>query len=126
MDAIPDGTHTVPVAPELIPPDYETGEPPFAVADIGVIYADSTDTERGLFTNSLSYGFYDGDLLFIGPHSAHVFFLANRTDTLAIKQPEAFAKSGYYPTNYAIEFDRYLSSVIRRDCENPGVTSRYR
>jgi len=109
MDAISNGAHMDPVAPELIPPGYEPStDPPLAVANMGVHYFDkfAREWQGDPFTETLIYGYYQGEFLFMEPMITRVFLLAGKTDTLAIKQPKTFATPGYYPTNYAIEFDK--------------------
>lgn len=57
------------------------------------------------FTATLLYGSYDGKVNFIEPMMTRAY-LETRPDFAGeVKQPAAFAKSGYYPTMYTVKFD---------------------
>ena len=85
-----------------------------AVASMGNHLIDSTDPEvadpsRG-FSSTFIYGAYDGKLTFLEPMISHKF-LASRPDRCSpVREPQAYATAGYYPTSYCVRYDASMSS----------------
>lgn len=104
-EAVVEGPHSVPVPSQFIPQDYLTDG--IAVGNMGVHYVDSEAPElKGqAFTKTLLYGFYNGKMFFVEPMITRAYFQTNPNDTLTIKQPAAYQRTGYYPTTYRINYD---------------------
>ena len=99
------GPDMTPVDPQFIPKDYVSGI--MAQPNMGVHWTDSLSSEfHGvMFTHTFVYGFYKSKMLFVEPMITKAF-LDTKTDiTLPVKQPKAFQKPGYYPSNYQIHYD---------------------
>ena len=106
---IPASNDETPIAPEYMPEDYipVPGLGTHAFPRMGVHYVDPEAPELNgkPFTKTLIYGFFDGEMIFVEPMITVDYFESHPTDTLPIKQPEAYNRSGYYPTAYRIEYD---------------------
>jgi len=97
------------VLPEqkFLPPTYFSspgeGEP-----QMGKHWVDGTSPELngGTFTKTFVYGSYNGEVVFHEPMITREFLLSKPTFTDNIAQPEAFKKSGRYPTQYSVKFDQ--------------------
>ena len=50
-------------------------------------------------------GSYQRKIIFYEPMITRAYILSRPQATFPIKQPQAFAQKGYYPTNYRIEYD---------------------
>lgn len=99
------GPDMTPVDPQFIPKDYASGI--MAQPNMGVHWTDllSSEFHGVMFTHTFVYGFYKYRMLFVEPMITKAF-LDTKTDiTLPVKQPEAFQKPGYYPSNYQIHYD---------------------
>ena len=57
------------------------------------------------FTRTFIYGSYNGMVTFIEPMITKAFLESRQDVTESIKQPEAFQKPGYYPTQYSVKYD---------------------
>ena len=92
-------------AARLIPADYIVEPEP--VPAMGVHWADATTPEfhGKSFTHTLIYGAWDGRVTFIEPMIAKTVFDKREPVVAAIKQPDAVAVPGRYPTRYRIDFD---------------------
>lgn len=103
------GNDDTPIAPEYMPEEYipVPGLGTYAFPRMGVHYVDSEAPELNgqPFTKTLIYGFFEGEMIFVEPMITVDYFGSHPTDTLQIKQPEAYKRSGYYPTAYRIEYD---------------------
>jgi hypothetical protein len=104
--AVIPGTDTMPVAPQFIPTNYIVPVP-IAVPYMGVHWFDSTASEfHGQpFTATFIYGFYHGEMTFLEPMITKAFLASHTNVTTAIKQPQAFQHSNYYPMNYELKYD---------------------
>ncbi len=105
LNTVTGGPDMTPVPAQFIPKDYSSGI--MAVPNMGVHWADSLSTEYhgALFTHTFIYGFYKSKMLFLEPMITKAFLDSKTNITLPIKQPVAFQKSGYYPSNYQIHYD---------------------
>lgn len=65
----------------------------------------SSEFNRQPFTRTLVYGFYNGRMVFMGPMVAKAFLETKTNTTDAIKLPERFLRSAYYPTRYSVKYD---------------------
>ena len=101
-----------PPQPRFIPAGYVTTNDP--VPRMGVHWIDPTSPEFNgqPFTATHIYGFFDGRLNFFEPMVTKAFLEQIRAQenlpkafVKAIPQPQAFAQTGYYPTEYAIRYD---------------------
>ncbi|MEO6819391.1 MAG: DUF5602 domain-containing protein [Ginsengibacter sp.] len=105
LSGVAGGPDMTPVDAQFIPKDYSSGI--MAVPNMGVHWTDSLSSEfHGIpFTHTFVYGFYKSKMLFVEPMISKAF-LDSKTDiTLPVKQPAAFQKQGYYPSNYQIHYD---------------------
>lgn len=99
------GPDMTPVASQFIPKDYVSGI--MALPNMGVHWTDTLSSEfHGvLFTHTFVYGFYKSKLLFVEPMITKAFLDTKADILLTVKQPEAFQKSGYYPSSYQIHYN---------------------
>ncbi len=58
------------------------------------------------FTNTFIYGAYNGEVIFWEPMITLDFLQSTKDACLPIKQPQAFRRAGYYPTQYCVRQDR--------------------
>ena len=75
-----------------------------AEAMMGVHCMDTTDHSNP-FNHTVMYGFYHGDLYFMEAMVAKTFLDSKTNYSADIRQPQAFKKSGWYPTRYNVAFD---------------------
>jgi len=54
------------------------------------------------FTRTFIYGAFDGELIFWEPMITLDFLRSTPDSCFEIRQPKAFRRSGYYPTNYCV------------------------
>ena len=59
------------------------------------------------FTHTFIFGADDGHITFYEPMITVEYLLSRPNNCIAIKQPQAWERAGYYPTNYCI---RYLAA----------------
>jgi hypothetical protein len=99
------GPDTVSVDKQYIPKDYVSGV--MAVPNMGVHWADtlSSEYQGQKFTTTFIYGFYHGKMIFVEPMITREYLETHPNVTMPVKQPAAFQKPGYYPTQYSIHFD---------------------
>lgn len=111
-----------PVAQKYIHPDHiNVGA---AVPDMGNHLIDSKAPELapgGKFTHTFIYGAYDGQITFYEPMITHAYLLSGPNTCVPIKQPNAWATDGHYPTTYCMRYSqrdgRYtvsLEGFVRR------------
>jgi Secretion system C-terminal sorting domain len=127
-EAIVAGYDTFTVQNQFIPPDYlPITNPPFAVPKMGTHWIDtlSAEWQGGIFTRTFVYGYYHGSMYFIEPMITVDHLQTHPIEILEVKQPEAYQKEGYYPTNYSIEYDNnsMLFKIYIRDFVYSGTTS---
>jgi hypothetical protein len=105
QNTITGGPDFVPVSPQYIPKDYESGV--VAIPSMGVHWLDSLSSElHGTpFTSTFIYGFYKGNMLFVEPMITKAFLSSHPDFSAPVKQPAAFQKNGYYPLTYQVQFD---------------------
>jgi len=58
------------------------------------------------FTTTLIYGAYEGELIFWEPMITLDFLQKTPAACMEIRQPLAFRRAGYYPTQYCVRQDR--------------------
>ncbi len=97
MEIIPDAKY--------LPADYF--HIPGGVPMMGKHWVDKLAPELASqpFTTTFLYGSYDGEVTFMEPMITLDYILAKPEKHLPIKQPAAFEKAGYYPTQYAITYE---------------------
>ncbi|URD53416.1 DUF5602 domain-containing protein [Chroococcidiopsis sp. CCNUC1] len=90
-----------------LPTDY-IPEPTNPAPGEGRHWVDSKSSEfRGLpFTKTFIYGTYNGEIVFGEPMLTKSWLETQPNFTEAIKLPEAYSKSAYYPTSYSVKYDR--------------------
>lgn len=98
---------TVEVPPRYVAADHVNVKA--AVSMMGNHLIDVRTPEFGKppkdFTHTWIYGAYDGHITFYEPMITHAFLL-DRPDVCApIRQPEAWERSGRYPTEYCMRYD---------------------
>lgn len=115
-------------AARFVPADYIVEPDP--VPAMGIHWADPATPEfHGTpFTHTLIYGSWDGRVTFIEPMIAKTVFDKREAVLASIKQPDAVAVSGRYPTRYRIEFDAaaaehriVLEELVAREGVNAGA-----
>jgi hypothetical protein len=57
------------------------------------------------FTSTFIYGAFEGELIFWEPMITLDVLREARDSCLEIRQPQAFRRSGYYPTQYCVRQD---------------------
>lgn len=101
---------------KYVPQDYAT--PPGSLTEntvpfMGLHWTDSTATPApGLFTEVFIYGSWDGEFTFMEPMMTREWMLTKETVQENIKLPQAYKKSGYYPTTYSVRFDDTAKEYI--------------
>lgn len=98
--------------PRYIPEDFVTlPDAPIAeqaVPNMGVHWIDS---EAGLVPGEYEFevvfinGSWDGEYTFMEPMITREFLLSKESYEEDIKQPEAYQRTGYYPTTFTVTFD---------------------
>lgn len=93
-------------SPEFRPAGYFP-PPGSAEARMGYHWADATSPDFGTtpFQKAMIWGSYNGEMAFWEPLITLSYLLTRPNFTEALKQPAAYAKSGYYPTAYSIKYD---------------------
>jgi hypothetical protein len=64
------------------------------------------------FTTTFIYGAYEGELIFWEPMITLDFLQKTQAACLAIRQPNAFRESGYYPTQYCVRQDGHGQRTV--------------
>lgn len=108
--AIRGGFDSVPIEPQFVPPDYSPDGSPqrgIVIRNMGVHWHDAEAPEWNAqdFTKTVIHGFYLGQMIFIEPMITKAYFESKPDVTEEIKLPEAYQRSGYYPTRYRIRYD---------------------
>lgn len=95
----------MPPSTKYIPVDYQII--PGCVPQMGAHWIDpfSPEFQGQAFTSTLIYGSYDGQIIHIEPMVTLSFIESRPNFSASIKQPQEYAKSGYYPTRYSITYD---------------------
>ncbi|MCW4354387.1 DUF5602 domain-containing protein [Hoyosella sp. YIM 151337] len=98
--------------PQYIPQDFTTlPDAPLAeqaVPNMGVHWIDA---EGGLVPGEYEFevvfinGTWDGEYTFMEPMVTREFLLSKESYEAEIKQPEAYQRTGYYPTTFSVIFD---------------------
>lgn len=93
-------------AEKYIPPMY--APTPGGVPQMGAHWVDVTSPEfnGGIFTKTFIWGSYDGSFIFWEPMITLDYLLTQPNDLIALRQPEAFQKDGWYATNYKISYTK--------------------
>lgn len=91
---------------QFLPPDYQLA-PNTAEPRMGSHYADVTspDLKPGQFQNIFLIGAHGGNILFWEPMITKAYFESKPSFSGALKLPEAYPVSGYYPTSYSVVYD---------------------
>ena len=105
QESVVPGPDTVSVPAMFIPQHYISGV--IAVPNMGVHWVDRTAPEFNgqKFTDTYIYGFYHGELTFVESMITTAFISTKPDFKIQIRQPEAFQKTGYYPSVQHIYFD---------------------
>jgi hypothetical protein len=107
----------MPVPKHYVHPDHiDVGA---AVPDMGNHLIDSKSPELvtagTVFTHTFIFGAYDGQITFYEPMITQAFLESRPELCVPIKQPQAWAIAGHYPTTYCIRYladgDRYTVSL---------------
>ncbi|MFN7979239.1 MAG: hypothetical protein U0P30_13975 [Vicinamibacterales bacterium] len=96
---------TTPVPAKYLPPGFiDVGS---VVPYMGNHLVDVTSPEFNgqPFTRTWIYGAYDGDVTFYEPMMTRQSLLDQPNQCSALKLPQAYAESGYYPTKVCTELD---------------------
>ena len=108
-------------APAFIPEDYFLE--PGIVPNMGAHWLDSEAPEfhGETFTRTFIYGSFDGEFIFHEPMFTVAYLndlkeMQHPVESIEIKQPESYQKTGYYPMEYTFKFnDRPREFVISLD-----------
>jgi hypothetical protein len=89
----------------LIPQGY-LAPPRAAEHRMGLHWVDFDGHEfhREAWEKSFIYGSYDGEMVFWEPMISNSFLNKKSNTIAAIKQPQVYPKSGYYPTAYSVNY----------------------
>ncbi len=104
-----------PVPPQYVAADYVNVNA--AVSKMGNHLVDARAPELAdppaTFTHAWIYGAYDGRITFYELMVTHAFLLAKPDLCVPIRQPEAWARAGYYPSRYCMrnDTDRKVTAV---------------
>jgi hypothetical protein len=84
--------------------------PPGAIPMMGAHAVDTSSPELNPqqpqpFTQTFIYGYYNGLMNFFEPMITKDYLETKPDFTAEVKQPERFAKRGYYPTRYSIKYN---------------------
>jgi hypothetical protein len=92
--------------PRYIPAGYII-PPETSVPQMGAHAIDTAAVELAgqKFTNTFIYGYYNGQMNFIEPMITLDFLKSKPNFSTAIKVPQVYEKSGFYPTRYSISYD---------------------
>jgi hypothetical protein len=96
-----------------------------AVPDMGNHLIDAKSPELvnagTMFTHTFIFGAYDGHIIFYEPMITQAYLESRPDLCVPIKQPQAWAIEGYYPTTYCI---RYLADEERYTVSLEGFAHR--
>lgn len=99
----------------FLPPTYVPE--PGGISKMGKHWVDVTSPELDLqnpspFTQTLIYGTYDAQVIFLEPMITRDFLLSKPDVSIDVKQPEKFAVEGHYPLKYNIRHDEAKNQLI--------------
>lgn len=79
---------------------------PGGVPQMGAHWGDGLSPEfnEGTFTKTFIWGSYDGSFIFWEPMITRAYLLTHPDELIALRQPEAFQKDGWYATDYKISY----------------------
>lgn len=107
--------------PKYVPLNYVAPPGPpaqNAVPAMGLHWVDTTDglvPGKYNFTQILINGTWDGEYTFIEPMMTREWMLTKQAVHKDIKQPQAYQRTGYFPTTYSVRYDdatkEYLISL---------------
>jgi hypothetical protein len=93
-------------APQYLAPAYVQG--PGLVPNMGAHWVDVLSAEfqpGSVFTRTFIYGSYHGHVTFLEPMFTLTYLGTLGSETIPIRQPQAFERAGYYPTSYTFSYD---------------------
>lgn len=97
--------------PKYVPRDYVTPPGPPTENTVPAMGLHWVDTADGLepgkydFTQIVINGSWDGQYTFIEPMMTREWMLTKQAIQEEIKQPQAYQRSGYFPTTYSVRYD---------------------
>lgn len=80
---------------------------PGGVPMMGAHWVDLLSPEiagTGDFTQTFIWGSFDGEFIFFEPMVTSAYLLGNPDVTFPVRQPQAYAQDGWYPTTYSIKY----------------------
>jgi hypothetical protein len=88
---------------QYLPSDYLMV--PGGVPQMGAHWVDllAPEFNGGIFTRTFIWGSYDGHVIFLEPMITVDYLNGYPTETVPLRQPNAFERDGYYPTEYSVE-----------------------
>lgn len=109
---------TKPVPDKYVAPDHVNVDAAVSMMGNHLIDArtpELADPPRQDFTHTWIFGAYDGHITFYEPMITLAFFRSRPDVCTAIRQPAAWERAGYYPTEYCIRYhpddDAYTVSL---------------
>ncbi|CRK54435.1 conserved exported hypothetical protein [Rhodococcus sp. RD6.2] len=112
---------------QYMPADYIPPPGPPAlqtVPNMGLHWTDATEgvgTPDFVFDQILVAGSWDGAFTFLEPMMTREWMLTKQSVDETVKQPAAYAESGYYPTTYTVNYDDTTDEYV---VELGGMTMR--
>lgn len=94
-----------PVPPNYVHPDYEDVNAVAPAMGNHLIDLTGPEFHGEPFDRAWIYGAYDGHIIFYEEMVTQALLRSRPETCFAIKQPEAFERSGYYPTASCIRYD---------------------
>lgn len=85
---------------------YKYLQLPGGVPQMGAHWVDllSPELNGGSFTKTFILGSYDGYFIFWEPMITRDYLLSQPDDIVSIRQPSAFQRDGFYPTQYIVSY----------------------
>lgn len=101
---------SLPVPAKYVHPDFFNTT--LVYTRMGNHYADGTSPEfHGLgFSQTFILGTHEGHITFYEPMVSLDYLLSKPNECVAVKQPAAFEKAGFYPTQYCMRFNANRNS----------------
>lgn len=88
---------------------------PGGVPMMGAHWIDTTDSTYapgGVFGEVFLWGTYDGRVVFAEPMITKAFLEAHTPVDEALVQPQAWTRTGYYPTRYVVDYDEQRREYV--------------
>jgi hypothetical protein len=98
-------TATKPVPAQYVHADYQSVEAASPAMGNHLVDLTGPEFQGQVFQRSLIFGAYDGRITFWEEMVAREYMLSRPNNCFLIKQPQAVAQAGYYPTQSCVRYD---------------------